>query len=300
MAISGSVSFEPLSGGSGAWGFPELEEMSATGSGRGPNLVEFEVLTASGEAHGGAAGAAAFERMEATGDTVPVNIANGAVFFEALQASGGTNPEGAALFEVLSAVGYARGPVTGAVSFQPLEVLHRSGYAEFQPLTATGLASETLQEVYAAKVMNTRSGAVTEYTNYQFNSFARIGRDWHGAGPAGLVKLTGTQDGSTNIDWSFRTGQLDGDDEGLKRLPEVLAGLRTNGRIKVRVWKDDNVVYDYDMPSIASSTIRQQRVKIGRGMRSRWFKVGMEGQGGATLELTSLQINMTDTTRRIG
>lgn len=161
-------------------------------------------------------------------------------------------------------------------------------------------ASENPSNVYTTKVMNTRNTAVTEYTNYQFNSFARIGRDWYAAGPAGLVKLTGTQDNATNIDWSFRTGQLDGNEPGLKRLPEMLAGLRTSGRITVKVWKDDNTVYSYDMPSIKNNTIRQQRVKIGRGMRSRWFKVGMEGVAGSSLELDSLQIEMTETTRRIG
>lgn len=137
MPTSGSVTFEPLSASSGSWGFPEFEELSVSGSARGPNSVEFEELTASGTAHGAAAGTAEFERLTAEGETVPVNVVSGAAIFEALEVAGGVNAEGSVIFEELFAAGQARAPVSGSVAFKALEVRHISGYVQFDPLVAT-------------------------------------------------------------------------------------------------------------------------------------------------------------------
>lgn len=299
MSADGSALFGPLSAlGGNPHGAPAYSELAATGEARGPNTVDFEVLAAAGVAHGAAVGAVQFERLAATGTTVPVNVASGAGFFEAMEAAGGINPRGAVSLELMTGLGHARGPVTGSVSFEPMVVNGRAGAAAFERLQASGFASVEDSEVYTAKVMNTRNSAVTEYTGFEFNSFARIGRDWYAAGPEGVFRLDGETDDGDAISWAFRTGQLDGGDSGLKRLPEVLATLRGNHAVRVRVWKDDNVFFDYTMPAAKKNTLRQQRVKVGRGMRSRWFMVELSGQNHA--EIDTLQINMTDTTRRIG
>jgi hypothetical protein len=86
----------------------------------------------------------------------------------------------------------------------------------------------------------------------------------------------------------------------LKRLPEILFGLRSNGKIVVTVYPNDTDSYDYNLPVVQKNTIHQHRVKPGKGMRGRWFAVGMRAKQNATLELASMQVNMTKTTRRLG
>lgn len=191
-------------------------------------------------------------------------------------------------------------PLRASVSWAPWRSGSISGYAAWKAWTAEARLVITLSEVYTTKVMNTRNTAVTEYTNYAFNSFAKIGDSYYGAGPDGLVRLDGETDRGSNIDWVLKTGQLDDKSTLLKRLPEILASLRSNGPIRVRVYKDDNSYFDYTLQASKLNTINQQRVKIGRGMRSKYYMVEMSGVNNSDLELDSMLINMIDTKRRIG
>ena len=157
-----------------------------------------------------------------------------------------------------------------------------------------------LLETYKTIVMNTRNDAITEYQNYGFNSYAEINGSYYGASSSGLYLLDGDDDDGTNIDWSFKTGQMDNKSPFMKQLPEIVLGLRSNGSIRVRVHKDDNEYFDYTLPAINTETIRQHRVQPGRGMRSRYFSVELQGIANSTLELDSLQMNTSKTSRRIG
>lgn len=157
-----------------------------------------------------------------------------------------------------------------------------------------------LASTYDAFVMNTRSGAMTEYTNYEFNSFAKIGNSYYGAGPNGLFRLDGTTDNGENIDWVVETGMHDDKDTRLKRMPELVMALRANQAIRVRIHHDDLRYNDYVIPASKRDTIYQTRAVLGKGVRSRYFGVELQGLNNADLELDSMQMEMTTTTRRLG
>lgn len=283
--MAGSASFEPLSG-AGA-------DIAGT----------FEAMTASGEMVGGTSivGRGYFEPLTATGEIPAVYVGTGDAVFEALTGVGYGPTFGEATFEAMTAVGQATQGGAGLASFQPLRVDYVEGLAAFQPLMASGFSHAIVSDVYTAKVINLRTGAVTEFTNHNYNSFARIGTKYYAAGPAGFVRLEGVTDpGSANIDWHVKTGQMDDKDPGLKRLPEVLLGLRASGKITVRIHPDDNTSHNYQLPVVQTNTIHQHRVKPGKGMRGRWFAVALLGNNNSTLELDSMQVNMTKTTRRLG
>lgn len=286
MSNDGSVVFEPLSGRAGIWGQVSFPPLSALSDGDGTR--------------DGAQGATVFAALTATGTTVPVITAVGAVVFSPLEGFGTTPRSGAVVFQEMVASGIGRGAAVGAVVFQPLGVRWVSGLVFFGPLQASGLATEGLGDVFDAKVMNTGLAAVTEFSNFKFNSFARIGDAYYGAGPAGLVRLEGVDDAGANINWVARTGQHDDKNIGLKRLPEVLLGLRSNGNIVVRVYKDDNEFHDYALPKVKTNTLHQHRVLPGKGMRAKHFSVELRGAQNADLELDSFQMNMSKTTRRLG
>ena len=327
---AGDVDFEPMSGMGGIWGTPSFQAMTAAapppfavmtafgqaniagsptframtatgGATEKAGRVFFEALVGFGEAHGSALGAASFEFMTATGTTIPVNIASGGVCrFEPMDGLGLFNAEGSVAFEEMEAAGLARGPALGAVSFEPLGVQHISGMVSFEALLAYGTASEGLLSTFDTKVMNTRNTAVTEFAGFNFNSFARIGSSYYGAGPNGMFRLDGATDAGSDINWFMRTGRHDDKKLELKRLPEVVLSLRSDGYIMVRVWSDDNTSHDYKLPRVQTDTIHQHRVQPGKGLRSRYFGVELRGTKNATLEMDSMQINMTLTTRRLG
>lgn len=144
--------------------------------------------------------------------------------------------------------------------------------------------------------MNTRSNALTRYPSYPANSFASYNGTYLGAGPTGLLLLQDPDDSA--VQWVIRTGQTDDKRANLKRLTEVLMGLRFSSPIRLRIYKDDDTYYDYTIPAQRPGALQQVRAKVGKGLRSRYYMVEVSGQGPLTLD--SLQATMPDTSRRLG
>lgn len=301
MSFDGSGAYQPWSGSSGNVGAGQYSPLTATGSAR-PTTVAYESWTATGlviEVAPGD-GTTTFETWSATGVMSSPILWTGAGEYQKLTAAGGFPKAGAGSYEQWTSTGRGSGAITGAASYEPWRSKTAAGFAAFEKFVATGVVSVVLPETYAVKVVNLKTGAASEYTNYAFNSFARINGSWYGAGPDGLIRLDGTTDDGDAINWRIRTGQHDGGSVELKRLPEVPIGLRSNGKIRVRVLPNDNDYNDYMLPVVQKTTIHQHRVIVGKGMRSRYFAVELQGVENADLELDSLQINLVKTTRRLG
>lgn len=145
--------------------------------------------------------------------------------------------------------------------------------------------------------MNTRNNAVTKYPAMRANSYASYNRVYLMAGPDGIYTLGG--DLESTAQWKVRTGQFDDKRPNLKRLTELLLGARYSGTIKARVWKDGTRYFDYVLSDRDITELQQVRVKVGKGLKSRYYMVELSGTGGK-LELDSLQMTMPDTHRRIG
>lgn len=167
------------------------------------------------------------------------------------------------------------------------------------PIRGAFVGGPAVPEEFRTWAVNTRSGGVTQYTAHPFNSYARYNGGYLAAGPDGLFLLAGDDDDGEAIAWSVVTGQHDDKKPWLKRLTEVLMGLRSTGPVKVRVWKDDNESYEYTLVNYREGVLHQARAKGGKGMRSRYYKVGVSGTGPA-LELDSMILNTPDTARKVG
>ena len=262
--------------------------------------VSMRKVSGIGQAYqSGGIGAAILRKLRSTG-TVNLPTATGAATMRKMTGLGYGQVVGAPVLRKVRAVGTAAGAAIGAATLRAIRSQSVSGLGRLRKLQVSGSAAATLVEQYRTFVMNSSTNAVSEYTNHRFNSFAEINGAYYGAGPDGFTKLDGTTDAGANINWQVRTGQMDDKQPGLKRLPEVMLGLRASGPIRVRVWPNDNEYYDYMLPNVKTNTIRQHRVKPGKGMESRYFAVELQGVSNSAIELDSLMINMTPTTRRIG
>lgn len=236
----------------------------------------------------------------ATGSLQTTNSFAGAVTLRKYEAVGYGQFISAPRMRAYHGAGNLVGSFIGAATLRAYRSVQITAAPRLRKYQAAGSLSAAIAAVYRTHTMNTTLNAVTEYTNFNFNSFAEIGGIWYGAGPSGLIKLEGLTDAGANINWQVRTGQTDDKQIGLKRLPEVVLGLRASGPIRVRVYPDDNQYFDYVFPNVKTSTIRQHRVKPGKGMKARYFAVELQGMVNSAIELDSMQINFTPTTRRLG
>lgn len=150
-------------------------------------------------------------------------------------------------------------------------------------------------------VVNTVTGAVTEYQNYGFDSFAVIGGVTYAAGTDGIYELdSAVTDNTAPISAYFETGALDFNSEYLKRMEGVYAAYRTTGDIRVSVRTDEGKQYAYNMKYDGVPTIRQRRVPVGKGLKGKYWQIKFENVNGSGFGFDTMNILAHETVRRIG
>lgn len=287
MAVTAAVTFEywTVSAGLDAIGVTEFAPWSVDGTGyRSGGVVE-----------------ASLEAWSSTGQGSDDGYhLNGSVTLEAWTAQGGAPGSAALSLEVWTSSGSGRGPAVGSVSFEMWATVTVTAEASFSAWTSSGVGSAQAALTFHVSVMNMRTKGVTEYTNYEFNSFAKRGNSYFAAGEDGLVLLDGANDDGVAIPWSFRTGLMDDGDVNMKRLDEVVLATRSTGRLRVTVYPEDEAGHDYVLPLVRSDKLHQHRVKPGRGLRSRWYSIKVAPEDTTDVECVSMQVNFAKTNRRLG
>lgn len=117
-------------------------------------------------------------------------------------------------------------------------------------------------------VMNARSGAVTEYDNFEFNSFAALGNRYIGASSSGLYELLGDTDDGASIVARIKSGYMQFGGTQLSRLSAAYIAATGEGQmvLKIVTKEGDQYVYQVD-----TRDGRNTKVHMGKGQRSRYF-----------------------------
>lgn len=201
-------------------------------------------------------------------------------------------------------------PLQGAFSAYQVGTADAIG-SQLEPLMAVFYSEPLIAATYRGWAMNMAlagkedkagraSSGMTEYENFPFNSFARFAGADLAAGPNGLMRLGGATDAGQDITASFATGLIDFDTPELKRATEVFLTLRTNGTLRISVWTDEDRRFDYVVPYYGRETLQQIRRRLGRGLRSRYFKYEIAGVNGARFDLDTMAIEAAALSRRAG
>lgn len=127
-----------------------------------------------------------------------------------------------------------------------------------------------------AWVMNTRTGAVTEYQNYEFNSFASLGNKYIAASKDGLFELVGDTDSGNAIIASLKSGFMQFGGTRLSRLGAAYIAARGEGNFILRIVDGDGKTYDY---TTSTRNMRSTKVHMGKGQRSRYFSFELISAG---------------------
>lgn len=121
---------------------------------------------------------------------------------------------------------------------------------------------------FTAWAMNTRTAAVTEYRNFAFNSFARVGNRYLAASADGLFELLGDDDAGDDIIGRVRSGFMQFGGTQLSRLKSAYVAARGEGEMLLKIIDGDGREYLY---SCDTRDMRSTKVHMGKGMRSRYF-----------------------------
>lgn len=143
--------------------------------------------------------------------------------------------------------------------------------------------------------MNTRTGAVSEYANFAFNSFAKIGRRYLGASENGLYELLGDDDAGDDIIARIRGGFLQFGGTQLSRLKEAYIAARGSQQWVLRIVTGDGDAYNY---VITNQSMRSSKVNMGKGQRARYFAYELISSG-ADFDLDTLEFVPIVVQRRV-
>lgn len=144
-------------------------------------------------------------------------------------------------------------------------------------------------------VMNTRSGGVTEYDNFSFNSYAEMGQRYIAAAADGLYELDGATDAGASIIAEIAGGFLQFGDTHLSRLQAAYIGMRGSGEFFLKIEAGDGPTYTY---KVDTRSMRSTKVHMGRGQRARYFAYTLTSTG-SDFDLDSIEFVPLTLQRRV-
>lgn len=124
--------------------------------------------------------------------------------------------------------------------------------------------------------VNTRMGVTTEYRNYDFNSFAKLGREYVGAGRGGLFRLVGDDDDGEAIIANIQGGFLQMNASRFTGLQGVYLGIRGGGEFLLKLQTPAGQEYVY---RITARDMETTKVWVGKGFRHRYVGYELESVG---------------------
>ncbi|MNY27743.1 hypothetical protein D3C86_1616700 [compost metagenome] len=175
-----------------------------------------------------------------------------------------------------------------------IEAAMRSGVLNSDDLDALGAGGDDT-EVW---VVNLDNNASTTYSNYSFNSFARIGNHYYGASDEGLFELAGRNDDGEPIQAAIGLGDLDFGSRHLKTISEAYVGMSGDGELYMKVTGEDERSYIYKTRGFGPR-LAQRRIELGRGLQANYLTVELFNKDGSDFELDSVEFRVADLKRKI-
>ena len=142
--------------------------------------------------------------------------------------------------------------------------------------------------------VNTRTGAVSEYTNFAFNSFAQSGHKVLAASNDGLYELVGDTDNGTDIVAAIKSGYMQMNDSRFTGLKAVYLGVRGGGEYFLKLeTPQGSTTYRVIAEDMATT-----KVWVGKGLRTRYLAFELVSTG-QDFDLESIEFVPMRATRRV-
>lgn len=148
---------------------------------------------------------------------------------------------------------------------------------------------------FTSWALNARSGALTEYRNYDFNSFVQVNASCIGANHDGLYLLAGHDDDGETVRSLIAGGLMQLAGSRFTQFAAAYLGVRGAGEYFLRLTDGEGVERTY---RVHADDLRTARINLGKGLRSRYFTYELESVG-QEFDLTSIEFLPISSQRRI-
>lgn len=147
--------------------------------------------------------------------------------------------------------------------------------------------------------MNTETTALNWHTNYGFESIAQYNDKVFGVSEDGIFLLTGDTDAGTLIPASVKSGFMDFDKPQVKRMEGVYFGYH-GGQIQVTVdvYGHGGGSNTYTMPAKTVAAPGSNRVILGKGLASRYWRVKVSNLDGGYFDVDNIEFDVAASKQR--
>lgn len=146
-------------------------------------------------------------------------------------------------------------------------------------------------------VVNAENAASSTYSDFEFNSYARIGGRYYGLRPEGLYSLDADEDDWGPVIGRVDFGRLNFGGTEQKRVTDVYAGMSTSGTMYLRVTADGET-YTY-RSNRKSAELQTERFVPGKGIKANWLGFELVNAEDTDFELSTIEFHAIRLTRRI-
>jgi hypothetical protein len=146
--------------------------------------------------------------------------------------------------------------------------------------------------------VNTRTGAITEYDNYAFNSMCKFGHHYLGADATGLWTLEGNLDDTMTIPTRIKSGWMQIAGSRFTSFKAAYLGMRitdTETDVILKLHAGDGREYVY---AVRPQNQQTTKVNMGKGLRSRYFSFELL-TAGEDFDLDSVEFVPIASRRRV-
>lgn len=200
---------------------------------------------------------------------------------------------------------------SSAVSF--VNALESSGYASSttvmqvaRTVYAQSLGSSNSSALFRdpndiAWVMNTETAALSQYNNFAFNSLAYVDGKVYAACLDGIYVLEGNDDEGAHIRAEAVSGFDDLGEQHTKHAGSLYFGYTSDGPVVVDVetYGSGHAKQTYEIEQRTALAPRNNRVKLGKGLSSRHWRITVKNKDGSRFELNDAAIDVAVSQRRI-
>lgn len=137
--------------------------------------------------------------------------------------------------------------------------------------------------------VNLSNLATTQFCNYDFNSFCKIGDKYFGACNTGIFELTGNDDAGTAIDAFFELINSDFGIENMKRIRSLYIGGESDGSLTLTLKDDENNSRTYSLNLTSGNKQSSAKVPTGRDGLGGYWQVRIDNISGAYFAINSIK-----------
>ena len=153
-------------------------------------------------------------------------------------------------------------------------------------------------ELYYAWVVNTETLDTTQYGNFGFESFCELDGEYFATDGAAIYRLSGDDDAGTDIDAEISLGATDFGSAFQKGVQDLYLGFSADGKLILKVVTDEKVEDWYELETTEDGT-HGAKVKVGRGLKARYWRIKLRNKKGGDFELDSIRLIPVSTGRRV-